>query len=285
MIDIKKRITVIEELVAKGTVQSLTYAALECRLTIEQICYERLLISHDYISLADLRKWTPAQVVKQISEEANDLVDSGFTLSISKEPIQEGREPKTQDDYESFNYVQVGQQVGFKISRLSSLWNGLSKIALHIDVPKVKESLSIYGDLESIKAKVTEAVAEFKNFEQGNMISSAFGEEFHFRCDDCDALIKRKVALVKDGQVISCVNPSCDESYTLHRQGDEIEYSRKTLTIVCRHCTNEISFPAKKAESLRYGQTLSFVCECCKNSTLVRLLIAQEVTITPEEAR
>lgn len=115
------------------------------------------------------------------------------------------------------------------------------------------------------------------------MISSAFGEEFHFRCDDCDSLIKRKVALVKDAQVISCFNSLCEESYTLHRQGDEIEYSRRTLTIACKHCSNEISFPAKKAESLRYGETLSFVCESCKNSTLVRLLIAQEVMITSAE--
>jgi hypothetical protein len=73
MLDIKKRISVIEDLVAEGTVQSLTFAALECRLTIELICYDRLRVCHGYISLADLKRWTPAQVVKQIAEEANDL--------------------------------------------------------------------------------------------------------------------------------------------------------------------------------------------------------------------
>lgn len=90
MIDINKRIAIIESLLAEGSIQSLTYAALECRLTIETICYERFLIAHDYIADADLKGWQPASVVKQVSQEANDLIDQGFELFISTTPVKEG---------------------------------------------------------------------------------------------------------------------------------------------------------------------------------------------------
>jgi hypothetical protein len=49
----------IKALLADGSDSSLTYAALEARLAIERICYERLKISHDYISADDLRTWKP----------------------------------------------------------------------------------------------------------------------------------------------------------------------------------------------------------------------------------
>jgi len=83
MLDISKRISVIQSLVDEDTDQSLTYAALECRLTLEYICYERFKLSCKYLSPVDLKRWQPRDVVKQISEEANEYIAQGFTLSVS----------------------------------------------------------------------------------------------------------------------------------------------------------------------------------------------------------
>ncbi len=41
MIDLRGSIDTIEGHLADGSPRSLTYAALECRLAIERICYER----------------------------------------------------------------------------------------------------------------------------------------------------------------------------------------------------------------------------------------------------
>lgn len=276
MVDIKKRIAVIEELVAEGTIQSLTYAALECRLTIEQICYERLQISHDYISTADLRTWSPVQVVKQVSEEANEYAAASFTISVAKEPVKDGFEPKTIEDYEAFDYVELGKQAGFDIRKMSKLWNSVSNVALHISLPQGKEPISTYGKLDSIRAKVTEAVSEFEKFEQGNLLSSGIGEVFSFRCEDCDVLIRKKVDLLKDGQIVNCANPLCDASFGIHRHDNEIMYHKRELTMKCTQCDTEISFAAKKAEQLRFGKSLEIACPSCQKANVVRLNIVQE---------
>jgi hypothetical protein len=47
MIDIREIVSVIEKLLAEDTPQSVTYAALECRLAIEKICYDRLKVNYD----------------------------------------------------------------------------------------------------------------------------------------------------------------------------------------------------------------------------------------------
>jgi hypothetical protein len=278
MIDIKKRIATIEALLAEGSAPSLTYAAMECRLTIEVICYERFVHSQEYISASDLKNWQPKAVVKQVSEEANELIDKGFELHISTTPIQKGAEPKTKEDYESFEFVKIGQQVGFKISKMGSLWNALSRVALHVDYSKGKDGLSLYGDVESIKAKVSEALAEFKKFEPNTLIGGGFGLNYDFPCDTCSAQIKRKAALLKDGQVIGCINPSCDESYAIHRDGAEITYARRGSVIKCRGCSSEVKFPTRRAENLRYGATLEIECPTCNATTNVSLRIMQETT-------
>lgn len=276
MINIRQRIALVEELTANGDVQSLSYAALECRLTIEQICYERLLISHDYIARADLKKWTPAQVVKQVSEEANENIASGLTISISKEPIEEGKEPKTQADYESMEYVKLGEQVGFKINELHRLWQGLSNVALHINLPEEKQPLSMYGNPDAIKRKVAEAVALFKKFEPGTLIMGAMAGANSFACLGCGTLIRRNADLLKAGQVINCFNPSCDETYTASRDDDEITYARRSIPIVCKACLCTGLIPMKAVEKLRFADVLSVTCVECGQVTQARLQLAQE---------
>ena len=256
--------------------QSLTYAALESRLTIEQICYDRLLSSHNYIARADLKKWTPAQVVKQISEEANENIATGLTLSISKEPVQAGKEPKTQADYEAFEYVKVGQQVGFNISKVHSLWQALSKIALHISLPEEKQPLSMYGNPDAIKRKLTEALALFKTFEAETLIMGSIGPGNSFECLGCGTLIRRNANLLKTGQVINCFNPLCEDTYTVSREDDEITYVRRLIPIVCKACSNKNSIQAKVVEKLRFPDALSIACVECGEPTLIRLQLVQE---------
>ena len=84
MLNIKKRIGLIEKLSKEDTEQSLTYAALECRLTLEYLCYERFKLTYAYLSLNDLNCWQPRDVVKQVSEDidCNIDIDSNYSPPI-----------------------------------------------------------------------------------------------------------------------------------------------------------------------------------------------------------
>jgi len=101
MINLQPSIEKIENLLDENTDSSVTYAALECRLAIERICYERLRLAHDYISHEDLKKWQPRDIVKTLIQEVDENVATTFTLSVSTSPLSEGSAPPTREDYEA----------------------------------------------------------------------------------------------------------------------------------------------------------------------------------------
>jgi hypothetical protein len=277
MLDIKKRIALIESLVAENSDQSLSYAASECRLTIEYLCYERLLQSHGYLARSDLKKWSPIQVVKQVADEANELIASGFTLYISA-AVPDIPSPSTIEEFEAAEYVSIGEQVAFNLGKMNKLWNGLSNVALHISVPVDETPLSVYGSSESIRSKVTEAVSEFRKLENGSLLGCLIESTWSFHCEKCDALITRNAKLVKDKQIVNCFSPTCNETYELRRSDDEILYVRREACFVCKDCGVAQSFPAKLAEELRYGQKLDISCSSCGKLSTFRQVLVYEIS-------
>jgi len=80
MIDLHDTIDTIKRHPADGSDRSLTYAALECRLAIERICYDRLARAHDYVSHEEVRRWQPHLVIKLVEEDIDPYVASTYTL-------------------------------------------------------------------------------------------------------------------------------------------------------------------------------------------------------------
>ena len=162
-------IKTVEDLIEEDTPASLTYAALECRLAIERICYERLRLAHVYISNNELKRWQPQGVVNTLIQEVDSYTASTFTLYISKEPLPDDAAEPTLEDYQATEFVNVGTQVGFDTGKLGKLWNALSHLALHVKVPASKDDMICrYGDPERIKEKVAEALEEIKRIDEAS---------------------------------------------------------------------------------------------------------------------
>lgn len=177
MIDISARIALIEELLSKGTVQTATYAALECRGTIEAICYDRFAIVNSHLGWDDRRKWQPQHVIKQVIEEANAKVASPFKLFIEK-PQQRVRDKSVRP--EDLEYVEIGQQSELPYNLLGRLHNALSNLALHVQIPPPGEQVSIYGDEALIVAKVEQALVELRKVASGNLLMGSTGADCTF---------------------------------------------------------------------------------------------------------
>lgn len=273
MIDILKRIEIISKLLEEGSRASVVYAALECRLTIEAICYERLAMSYEYIPYDSLRKWQPHHVVKQVTEEGNEQVTEGFTVSISKSPTDQDNPPVTREDYESFEYVKIGSQAALDVGKLGKLWNALSSTSLHVSLPKAKgEEMEIYGNSDKVRGKISESLNEFKKLLDGNLLSSGFGEEYYFSCIGCDTKLKKRARLIKHGQIVLCLNPDCPESYYFSVEDGEIFHIRRILNTTCADCGNSIEIPARFVDKLKFGQTLNADCSGCGYNNHIRLM-------------
>ncbi|WP_128254390.1 hypothetical protein [Falsirhodobacter deserti] len=181
------------------------------------------------------------------------------------------------------DWLPVGTQVGFSPSKLGKLWNGLAKLALHIEIPTSKDAtVNQYGDIQAIASKVKQALAEIKRISEGTLMSSGMGEEVSFECI-CGSKNKRRLELLKEGQSINCINPDCDESYD-YVQSD-MSFGRRTFGIVCRACRASRDIPKRIIEKLRTDQHVHFDCEGCGETIYVswRPMQAQR-TKSPKKA-
>ena len=270
MLDLKNQINVIENLIEENTIESLTYAALQCRLTIEAICYDRLKISYDFLAYDDLRKWLPRDVIKQVVAEANEMADQEFSLAFA--PHKEGeKSPETVEDFEALDFISLGKQSKINANKLGSLWNALSNVALHVSLPESKEDeVSIYGNKEIILKKVKDALTELKEISKGNLIMGQAGKNslcYTFECGACDSKIRKNVSLLEDNQVVNCISPSCMESYIIKKDGDTFSHTRYKQDLACKKCKTINHIPHNYLTRFKYGQSQKMNCKECEYIT------------------
>lgn len=283
MINLKSSISQIEELLKQDTDASVTYAALECRLAIERICYERLRLAHDYISHDDLKKWQPRDIVNVLIQDVDSKVAETFTLSVSKESRPGGSPPPTLEEYQAMEFLPVGTQVGFNPNKLGRQWNALANLALHISLPiDKKHDVARYGEKEKIRSKVKEALAEIKRIDEGTLMSSGMGGEVSFVCV-CGSKNKRRLELLDDGQTINCINPDCDESYDYVKS--DMSFGRRTFEITCRACGVQRDIPKKMVEKLRTDQHIHFDCDGCGEKIYISWRPMQAKKTKPTEGK
>lgn len=266
---------------AQNTDASLTYAALECRLAIERICYERLRLAHDYISHDDLKKWQPRDIVNILIREVDDKTAETLTLSVAKEPVPKNSAKPTLEDYQAMEFLPIGTQIGFNPNRLGRLWNALANLALHITLPTSKDhEVARYGNTEKVRAKVIEALDEIKRIGAGTLILSGIGEEVSFNCF-CGVKNKRRYGLLKDGQIISCISSKCDETYGY--VASNMSFGRRVCEIICRSCGGQRDLPKKMVERLRTDQHIHFDCEGCSERINISWRLMQRQGSKPSE--
>lgn len=180
MLDINRRVRVIQELTSKGDPTSLTYAALECRLALEAICYERLRNNHKYLSHDDLRKWQPGQVINQLIQEIEPDVAKAFTLYVARGAPKE----ISVEGYNELEWVPLGEQSALPVRQMSKLWYALSKIALHVSLPQSQEDeISIYAEPSELMPKIHETVQVLQEIAKGNLLGGSFGPDRVFQCN------------------------------------------------------------------------------------------------------
>lgn len=264
---LEKHTSEIESLIQEGTQESFTYAALRCRLALELVCYHRLRVAHDYISAKDLRRWQPRDVVNRLIQDVDPKIAKGFTLSIGKEPIKGSPVALAREDFEKFEYVELGRQVGFDSNKLGRIWNGLGNF-LHVRKPdSSKADLAVFAPIETMKRKVEEALAMLKDLQRGTLVSVGFGPTVTFECH-CGSKNKRSLDLLTDGQTVSCIDPECPERWIVRKNGDDIEFDPRTMVATCK-CGHANPLPEQVLLRLERGRHLKFLCQSCREENLV----------------
>jgi hypothetical protein len=269
MIDLRPIIKRIQSLLVEDTDQSVTYAALEARLALEKVCYDRLRQRHDYISHAQLTKWQPGGVVNSLMEQVDPHITNTRTLKMSKRPVQEGVEPEDED------YVEIGTEVGFNPKKIVKMWQALSKLALHVRLPEHKDDhIPEYGDKGAITQKVEQVVEELERLSRTTMTFSGIGKEVTFGCD-CGALNKRRADLLVAGQSVYCINPECRASWKVEKEEGDFWFAPEELFVECIRCTHKNHFHLRDVMSMEKNEIGRFSCDKCGSENGMRWQLFQ----------
>lgn len=263
MIWLEKYVQTVEKLLVNENAASLTYAALEVRLALERICYERLRIAHEYISPNDLRSWTPKYVVTTLLQLVDPKITSKVTLSMSTRPVEKSPLELINDSAsENEEWVALGTQVSFDPALLAKHWQAMSSF-LHTRLPKSKDDqISQYSETETMLRKISEALAFLKSVQIGTMIIVFSGETVSFQCV-CGQKNVRPVLSIKPNSLISCVKENCVEKYRVERCGSEFEFERLKIDISCHNCQLEHWFPFHDVQHLDKNHLGKFKCNGC----------------------
>lgn len=259
----------IRALLDEDTEASITYAALEARLALEKVCYDRLRQRHDYISHDQLRRWQPGAIINTLLKDVDEHVGQTLTISIGTSPAEAGVKPE--DD----EYVPIGTEVGFDAKRIVKMWNALAKLALHVRLPEHKnDHIPDYGDKAPIRAKVEEVVAELERLATGTMTFSGLGEEVSFVCS-CGEKNKRRAGLLREGQHIHCINPDCKITWKATKDADDVTFESVTVPVDCENCKAANHMPWRYFLDMKHDEIGSFSCHTCRHKNYVQWRLMQ----------
>lgn len=268
MWNLKEKIKIIDKLILDDTPQSMVYAALECRLAIELVCYERLKVSIGKMSKNEV-DWQPRKVIRQILAEENPNATQELTLSISTEPNEKSYDKPSLEEFEAKSYVKLGTQSELDINKLARSYQALSNLALHVSVPK-NQKIQTYGDAKTIKRKLGEALVQLRAISCGNLVLGGIGPEYKFQCLACDSLITRKVSALYDGKIVHC--NSCIESYLISISDGEILHSRNVYKVPCDTCGTASFVPKNLFRNKNVEECHDLKCDGCNKKLYVRLM-------------
>lgn len=279
MIQLQPNIDRIKALLEQDTDASVTYAALEARLALEKVVYDRLRQRHEYISHDQLQKWQPGAVINTLIANVDEHMTQTMVLSMSKTPARGGVRLEDED------YVKIGTEVGFDAKNIVKMWNAVARLALHVRLPKSKDDhMPEYGDKAEIRAKVEEVVAELDRLAKGTMAFSGIpiGGNVSFVCT-CGETNKRRAKLLKHGQHVYCINPNCIETWKVEIDGEEIGFETILVDVPCKICAVDNHIPWRMVTKMKYDELIKYPCRECGGTNLVKWHLMQATQEPPAD--
>lgn len=269
MIHLRPSIDRINALLAEDTEASVTYAALEARLALEKMVYDRLRQRHDYISHEQLGKWQPGGIINTLISDVDTHLTETLIVSIGKNEAEAGT------PLEENEYVELGTEVGFDAKKIVKLWNAVARLALHVRLPKNKaDHIPDYGEKAKIRAKVLEIVAELERLAKGTMTFSGIGMEVSFVCS-CGTKNKRREKLLREGQHVYCINPECSYTWKVVKENEEFGFEAVTVDVECDQCQAQNLIPWRFVTRMKYDEVATFSCHTCKHKNYMKWHLMQ----------
>lgn len=239
-------------LVAEGTQESLRYAALELRLCVEALTYEKLRAFSSMIPEEVLKTWQPPQAVKALLE-FEPHADRTFILYAGIE--EEYGKPSKEMKY-------VGTHSSLRLGWLRKHYNKLGNL-LH--VPATHEQIT--PDTTTLKRYLGDVIEDLAEPLQSTITGGNIRHVFNFTCSECGKPVVANAESVSKKNKAICLNPQCKAEY--FAKVDEAGQATFQLMVTVFECAAESCDGVTQIENRKLDVGVEFACPKCHLKHLI----------------
>jgi hypothetical protein len=169
----REHVSRAEALLASGESHDLAYAALELRMAMETIAYEKLRLYAPRLPEEVLSKWQPPQAMRALLEfEPDAMKERGLRIAVN------GPDGKPVGPWQD-----LGVARSFRLDWLRKNYNKLGNL-LHVQSPKAKEATGSRNS-PKLRSDLAEILGEVKRVAE-SPLTGAMAAVIDFKCAACD---------------------------------------------------------------------------------------------------
>lgn len=207
--------------------QSVRYACLELRTSLEYLLYDRLRTYKPFLDEEAIGKWTPKEVLTALLD-VDPSADTSITFSIGREEVP--GEP-------SKDMKVLGTDKRLKLRWANSRWHALSSF-LHAPTLQQLEGGRV-PDVAVMRKRAVEVFAHLDIVLKARVWNLQFGENFTLECLECRVVTKRLAEGVRKEGFFRCRNPRCRASYDFRERGQEVDFKLRHMLVRCDVCNSQ----------------------------------------------
>lgn len=248
---------------ASGSDERLSYAALELRMAIECVTYERAKSYEQELPPLDYDVWQPEKLMRELLE-LDPLADASGTLSFGKEsePGVPAKEMKA-----------LGSEKVFNMQDIKDSYNALGSF-LHQPTMRQLNS-GKERNWQKVRARCDELVQKLEKVLSSSVFNVNFGVFTKFKCmnDDCGGDIRKRIPSGQTEVTAACF--SCGAEHVISVGLEGMHTVQPVVEEV--HCANAECPHTFKLFRHELKQGAHWTCSACGTKCAIGLAVFEQV--------
>jgi hypothetical protein len=249
-----------DELVANDD-RRLKYAALELRMAMECLTYDRALAYKDEFPEAEYDTWQPRKVMAVLLE-IDPNADKDNSIAFGLEPSY-GEQPEVMHF--------LGTEKVLNMTTLKSHYDALGSY-LHMPTVKQFKADRLKVNAAKLRSRCKLIAVFLEDVLSSRVFNSTMGNFGHIDCAECGEIIRKRIPAGVVRLIANC--PGCVASYTVvDEENGSVRFEPRQQEISCANpeCGRQIVVYEREMELGR-----CWTCPECHGRNIIRLGISFE---------
>ena len=235
---------------------NLQVAALQLRMSMEALTYERAIICAEELGPEAMKTWQPRILMKRILE-IDPYADKSVTVNYGIESSF-GEKPESMKT--------LGTEHTLSMDSLKKYYDALGSF-LHVPtIDQIEQGKS--HDLNKLRARCCEVAKEIEAVLSSPIRRVSFALMCKSVCLKCGKPLHRR--FIGENRRVECWH--CNATYTMKDAGNrKVEFDPTYVIVICpkEDCEQELTFWER---DIKQGTTLN--CEACGSKLIIELAVS-----------